>query len=358
MRDMRSIERRLRNVGRALVRFGDLKPPQRAVAAAARSAMLSGGKRVRPAVCMAAFRIAAGGGERPRWSVAIDAAAAMEMLHAASLVLDDLPCMDDASTRRGRPCTHVAFGEATAILCATTMVAAALEVVARSSYRRRRRVRPRKPRKPRKPRMPRKHRKPRKRRPKRYRTRRRTRRASASARGDAEADVRVAVLDALLEAAERMSNGQMMDLFFGATARAPITREAVEAVHAGKTGALLEAAAAAGALAAGAPDAAAPQGWARVYGRALGLAFQVADDVLDATQSDAATGKTSGRDIPCGKPSYVAAAGLGDSVAHVRRLVESAKRALPPGPRTGRLRRIADALCDSAQRAAASPRPV
>jgi geranylgeranyl pyrophosphate synthase len=284
-----SVERRLRCVCRTLVAAA--RPAagevQCAVARAMRYALLSGGKRIRPAICLATHDAAAACGMRRGWSAALDAAVACEMLHTASLVLDDLPCMDDATLRRAKPCTHVKFGEATAILAADTMVAAAMQVALGTLPGSRRR-----------------------------RRRRRRRRQKTPWDGGR----RATVLDVLLEACERMAHGQMLDLFFGASIKQKVNVKDVVAVHAGKTGALIAAAAVAGAVCAGggAVDA------ARRYGDSLGLAFQIMDDMLDATQTEGTTGKTTGRDIAAGKPSYVAAAGIVNSMAEVERLVHSA----------------------------------
>ncbi len=326
--DRARIERRLGHVCASLRVLCRDRPTSTAVASAIRYALLSGGKRIRPAVCLAAFRspptpAAPSTRRRPSWSVAVDAAAAVEMLHAASLILDDLPCMDDALLRRARPCTHLAFGEPTAIVAADLMVLSAFQVAIGELPRARKARREGR----------RKGRRRRRRRRKAKAKRRRERRA----RRAAERAPRHAVLAELLAACEGMSHGQMLDLMFpssdhlgplrtGGGEGVPAAREAVLSVHLGKTGALFEAAAVAGALAAGAASRGAAA-WAREYGRALGLAFQIADDVLDTTETCATTGKTGGHDVASGKPSFVAVAGVAGSREEVRRLTARAAAA-------------------------------
>jgi geranylgeranyl pyrophosphate synthase len=192
---------------------------------AMRYAVLGGGKRLRPAVVIAAAQAA--GGEPAR---ALPAAAAVELLHAYTLVHDDLPAMDDDVERRGKPTVHVAFGEATAILCGDALLTLAFGALA----------------------------------------------ALGPAAGDA-----VAVL-AARTGARGLIGGQVRDLALAdaTSGFAAPTLEELERVHAAKTGELFAAAAELGAIAAGAPAAA--RAALAAYGMELGIAFQHADDLADA----------------------------------------------------------------------------
>jgi geranylgeranyl pyrophosphate synthase len=238
---------------------------------AMRYSVFAGGKRLRPALVLAAAR-AVGGALDDR----IDAAmAAVEVLHTYTLVHDDLPAMDDDDLRRGRPTCHKAFDEATAILagdalqtlafeCAAHVGAEAVSVLARAA-------------------------------------------GSRGVVGGQQDD-----LDA---------EGQPIDA-------SPATRARLERIHRGKTAALIRASCELGALAAKAPTAA--RDALRAYGEAIGLAFQVADDVLDATASAAALGKTPGKDAAQGKLTYVAVHGLAAARHEAERLEREAIAALAP----------------------------
>ncbi len=218
-----------------------------------RYATLGGGKRLRGFLvteAAALFGASAAG--------ALRAAASVEMLHAYSLVHDDLPSMDDDDLRRGQPSNHVRFGEATAILAGDALQTLAFEVIA----------------------DPLTH---------------------------AEASVRIDLVRALAQAAGAagMVGGQMIDME-GEGSRLSLAE--VERLHALKTGRLIRYSAEAGAILGGAsPDARAQ---IAAYGRDLGTAFQVADDVLDATASAAELGKTAGKDREAGKSTFVALLGI------------------------------------------------
>lgn len=152
----------------------------------------------------------------------------------------------------------------------------------------------------------------------------------------------------MLEACERMAHGQILDLFYDhATTNGAL--DAIVAVHAGKTGALISAAAVAGAVCGRRNGNKNDVQRAQEYGDALGVAFQIMDDTLDATQTVSTTGKTSGRDKADGKPSYVAAAGLKQSVAEVERLATTATESTT----SQRLARIAATVSHAARTAAA-----
>lgn len=299
--DAKCAERRLLAICDAFVALGGWPPEVRQ---AVRYVVFSGGKRLRPSICMASFyRSSRLGGHSPGKGrrAALDAAAACELVHAASLILDDLPCMDDATTRRARECVHVRLGEDVALMAVQAMLIGAFQSIMGSLWMR----------------------------PRRGATRAHRRRAKKAARRRIrkEATVRAAMLEVVLGTCERMAHGQMEDLFFGSACASDLAvdrRDDVEAVHAGKTAALMEAAAACGALAAGGHGLRA----ARTFGLSLGMAFQIADDILDATMTDEQTGKTSGRDLPLGKPTYVGVAGVQGSLREVVRLLTEADAAL------------------------------
>jgi len=236
---------------------------------AMRYAVLAGGKRIRPllvlatAECLGAGRVDA-----------LPAACAVELIHAYSLIHDDLPAMDDDDLRRGRPTVHVAFDEATAILAGDALQALAFEVIASA---------------------------------------------------DLPAERRLAMTACLARAvgADGMVGGQALDM--AATGRA-LTLDELETLHRGKTGALLTAAVTLGALT---TDAPAPVRHALSrYGDAIGLAFQIVDDLLDVTETTAAQGKRAGADARLGKNTFPALLGIDASRARARSLYEEAVSAL------------------------------
>jgi geranylgeranyl pyrophosphate synthase len=236
---------------------------------AAAYALLSPGKRVRAALVLTAYVTA--GGSDP----AIDGvAAAVETVHAYSLVHDDLPCMDDDDLRRGRPTTHRAFDVPTATRAGFVLVPVAARILA----------------------------------------------AAAGDLGlDSETLGRLAW--ELFEAggAEGMVGGQWLDL--EAEGR-ELDLPGLTRVHHGKTGALIRAACALGAIAAGAPAEAVTA--LRRYGEEIGLAFQVADDVLDVTGTSASLGKTAGKDAAVAKSTFVRLLGVEGARAEARALARRA----------------------------------
>jgi farnesyl diphosphate synthase len=237
---------------------------------AMRYGVLDGGKRLRPLLVLAACR--AVGGER---SAAIRAAVAVELIHAYSLVHDDMPCMDNDVLRRGKPTVHVQYGEAQAMLAGDAMQALAFEVLTPDIG------------------MP---------------PAQQARLVSLLARSAGHAG---------------MAGGQAIDL-------ASIGRGLEEAelrdMHRRKTGALLQASVMMGA-ACGQPPAAV-QAALSDYGWAIGLAFQVVDDILDVTQSAAKLGKTAGKDQNDNKPTFVSVLGLSAARAHAQTLRRQAHEAL------------------------------
>jgi farnesyl diphosphate synthase len=265
------------------------EPPQR-LHEAMRYATLGGGKRVRPLLVYAAGELAGGS------AAALDAAAcAVECIHAYSLVHDDLPCMDDDVLRRGKPTVHVAYGEAVAMLVGDALQALAFESLA----------------------------------------------GAAAAGADPAAVVRMTAELGRAAGSRGMAGGQAIDL---AAVGVRLDRAALEDMHRRKTGALLSASVALGA-GCGAPlDADARAALSR-YAGAVGLAFQVVDDVLDVEADSATLGKTAGKDMENDKPTYVSVLGLAPSKALARSLLDESLAALAPfGARARRLCELAELI--------------
>ena len=240
---------------------------------AMRYSVINGGKRVRPLLVYAACETLGGAPEQ-----ASGAACAVELIHAYSLVHDDLPAMDDDDLRRGQPTTHIAFDEAAAILAGDGLQALAFGVLA------------------------------------------------DPARNPQDAATRLDMLASLARAAgpAGMVGGQAIDL--GAVGR-QLDQPALEVMHRHKTGALIEASVRLGALASGRSDAGALQALQR-YARAVGLAFQVQDDILDVESDTATLGKTQGKDQAHDKPTYPALLGLEAAKAYAVQLRDQALAAL------------------------------
>jgi geranylgeranyl pyrophosphate synthase len=240
---------------------------------AMRYAVLGGGKRVRPMMVYAA------GHAFGRDDAALDAAAcAVEIIHAYSLVHDDLPAMDDDDLRRGRPTCHIVFGEAMAILAGDALQALAFELLA--------------------------------------------------APADIEPSQHIEMLRTLGAACgpEGMAGGQAFDL---SAVGVRLTLEELERMHAYKTGALIRASVRLGALAAGCRDEAMLAALGH-YGHAVGLAFQVRDDILDVEGEAAVIGKTAGKDAAADKPTFPSIIGMDASRAHLAELTDSALDAIAP----------------------------
>ena len=254
---------------------------------AMRYAVLGGGKRVRPLLVHAAGEVV---GATPE---ACDAAAcAVEMIHAYSLVHDDMPCMDDDDLRRGRPTVHKAYDEATALLVGDALQSQAFIVLAQTP-------------------------------------------ALA-----AEARLKVVAELAVASGSIGMCGGQAIDLQNVGKA---MTREALEGMHRMKTGALLRASVRMGALC-GNIDQAGLVALDR-YAAAVGLAFQVVDDILDVTADTATLGKTAGKDAANDKPTYVSLLGLDAARELAAQLRTDAHEALEGfGTRAGRLAELADLI--------------
>lgn len=238
-----------------------------------RHAVLSGGKRLRPILCVAAYR-ACGGGDAP---AAYDLAASVELIHAYSLMHDDLPCMDDADLRRGQPTAHRLFGEADTMTAGAALIpAAALQA---------------------------------------------WRAARALGCDEAAAGEVVGIL-AAAAGGGGMVGGQLLDLLAeGRTLEAP----ELDDLHRRKTGALLTASLRMGAVAAGADPGAREA--LEAYGEAVGLAFQIADDILDATATAEELGKEPS-DLTLEKSTYVGLHGLEEARRRALGEVERARDAL------------------------------
>jgi farnesyl diphosphate synthase len=264
-------------LARAMAGLGDAPLAQAMRHAAA------GGKRIR------AFLVLEGAalhGIAPEQAEA--AAAAIEAMHAYSLVHDDLPCMDDDDLRRGLPTVHRRWDEATAVLAGDALQALAYELLTDPAL--------------------------------------------------GSQVVRVELLRRLARAAGAagMVGGQAMDIA-AETAAVPLTLAEIEALQAGKTGALIGWAAEAGALIAVADPAP-----LRAYAAAVGLAFQIADDILDATGDEAQMGKRVGKDSGAGKATFVSHLGLDGARAKAAELVETAGTALAPyGTKADNLKALA-----------------
>jgi geranylgeranyl pyrophosphate synthase len=256
---------------RAVASLARHVPPD--VHAAIAHGVLGGGKRLRPVLCVCAYEACGGAtGEAP-----YDLAAAIELVHAYSLMHDDLPCMDDADLRRGRPTTHRKHGEDVTMRAGAALIpAAALQAW-----------------------------------------------TASRALGHEHAQSR-RIATTLLEAAGAggMVGGQWADLLAEGGA---LTSAELDALHRRKTGALLAASLVMGGLAAGAAEPVVAA--LREYGEAVGLAFQIADDILDATQEAATLGKNPS-DAALGKSTYVALHGLEPAAARARAEVARAVKAL------------------------------
>jgi farnesyl diphosphate synthase len=255
---------------------------------AMRYTVLGGGKRVRPLLVHASGALFGADADALARS-----ASAVEMIHAYSLVHDDMPCMDDDALRRGKPTVHVAYDEATALLVGDALQAQAFEVLAGTTT--------------------------------------------------VPAARTVTMLRLLAEAAGSagMCGGQAIDLD---SVGLSLTLDQLERMHQLKTGAMLRVSVLLGALA-GRDLAPHELEALAAYSRAIGLAFQVVDDILDATEDSATLGKTAGKDAADNKPTYVSILGLEPSKALAGQLRQQAHDALAPfGEQALRLREIADLI--------------
>ena len=246
-------------------------PAAERVVAAMRHGALDGGKRLRPLLVLAACEAVGGNGQ-----AALRAACAVELIHAYSLVHDDMPCMDNDVLRRGKPTVHVKFGEAQALLAGDALQALAFELL-------------------------------------------------TPVDGTVDVQTQALLCRMLAQAAggQGMAGGQAIDL---ASVGLPLTNAQLHEMHRLKTGALLKASVMMGA-ACGRPSATVTQAL-HDYGAAVGLAFQVVDDILDVTADSATLGKTAGKDAAGGKPTFVSMMGLGASQDYAGQLLARALASL------------------------------
>ena len=265
---------------------------------AMRYSLFAGGKRLRPTLALAAAEAVAvknGSDVDAAFALALPAACALELIHTYSLVHDDLPAMDDDTLRRGRPTSHVVFGEGLAILAGDGLLTEAFALMAREPV------------------------------------------ASADAALSAR---KLRAIGVVAEAAGPcgMVGGQAIDLE-AAGAGTQFDGEGLRAMHARKTGALIRASAAAGAIMAGAAEAQITA--IERFGSELGLAFQIVDDILDVEGASQDLGKTAGKDAAAGKPTYPAVYGLAASRHMADECVARALAALASADLAGQLPAIA-----------------
>ena len=281
---------RQRSIDRALDRFlpkEDVAPST--IHRAMRYSLFAGGKRLRPILCLAAAEACGG-----KISDALPLASAMECIHTYSLVHDDLPSMDNDDFRRGRATCHKVFGEGIAILAGDGLLTIAFEIAARAKPTRR------------------------------YSTAQIIREIASAA------------------GSRKLIAGQVADL--EAEGR-PANRALVRYIHENKTAAMLTTSVRLGAMSANAETKKLRA--MTKFGRSLGLAFQVIDDILDVTQTSEKLGKSAGKDVAAQKATYPAVIGLDASRAEARRLTNAAQRALNSfGTEAKRLQEIANYLLD------------
>ena len=262
----------------------EIVPPR--LHAAMRYATLGGGKRVRPLLVFAAGEVA--GAHVDRLEIA---AAAVEMIHAYSLVHDDLPCMDDDVLRRGKPTVHVAFDEATALLVGDSLQSLAFQLLAQYPLAQ-----------------------------------------------DAHKQLEMVTLLAVAAGSRGMAGGQAIDL---ASVGKTLSLPELELMHIHKTGALIRVAVMLGALCGELSEI--KMAKLDHFAKCIGLAFQVVDDVLDAQASTATLGKTAGKDAEQNKPTYVSVLGVTEAKRLAESLRHDAQAALLEfGDKAQRLRALAD----------------
>jgi farnesyl diphosphate synthase len=281
--------RRLDEVEQALTTWIPADAPA-GLGVAMRYGVLDGGKRVRPLLVLAASEAVAG--DAP---AALRAAVAVELIHAYSLIHDDMPCMDNDVMRRGKPTVHVQYGQAQAMLAGDAMQALAFEILTPDH--------------------------------------------------GVEPAMQARLVSLLARAAGHagMAGGQAIDL---ESVGRPLNESALRDMHRRKTGALLQASVLMGA-ACGRPDKAAVHALSD-YGAAIGLAFQVVDDILDVTGDAATLGKTAGKDQHQNKPTYVSVLGLDRARTHADELRAQAHSALARAglPSATGLATLADRIVD------------
>lgn len=250
---------------------------------AMRYSALEGGKRVRALLCYAAAELC-----ETNTGIADAGACAVELIHAYSLVHDDMPCMDDDDLRRGKPSCHKQFDDATALLVGDTLQSLAFEVLSQPNL-------------------------------------------------CTNASDQLSMLNILAQAtgSTGMAGGQAIDL---ASVGKPLNQAELENMHQLKTGALIQAAALLGGISGDVERNSA----IRSYAKNIGLAFQVVDDILDVEADTSTLGKTAGKDADSNKPTYVSILGLVDAKQHAQQLYQNAINVLTPfGNDAIRLRELA-----------------
>lgn len=247
--------------------------------------LMAGGKRIRPTLAIETCRALGGCVED-----ALPFGCAVEMIHTYSLIHDDLPCMDNDDLRRGKPTSHKVFGEATAILAGDGLLTDAFSVVA--------------------------------------------------ANGRVSETVRLSAVRILAAAAGStgMVGGQVMDME-GETKQ--LALDTLHALHARKTGAMIRASVQLGALAAGCAEGSEAWQALTLYAERIGLAFQVVDDVLDATADPALLGKSVGKDQNAQKTTFLTYDSVDDAVAYARELTDEACEVVRPFDKDGVLAELA-----------------
>lgn len=269
----------------------DLAP--QALHSAMRYSVLGGGKRVRALLSYAAAEFC-----QTETTIADTAASAVELIHAYSLVHDDMPCMDDDDLRRGQPSCHKQYDDATALLVGDALQSLAFEVLSQPQLNQQTKI---------------------------------------------EANVQIQMLNLLAKAAGStgMAGGQAIDL---SSVGKPLTQAELETMHHLKTGALIQAAALLGAVGGKGPANDSNEAIAAVnkYASCIGLAFQVVDDILDVEADSSMLGKTAGKDANNNKPTYVTILGMPLAKRHAQQLYEEAIASLAPfGDTAQRLRELA-----------------
>jgi geranylgeranyl diphosphate synthase type II len=292
------LDRQRGRVDRELARLlaeGSTAPPP--LDEAMRYSIMAGGKRIRPILALAVAEAVAPGDPQAT-GLALPAACAIEFIHTYSLIHDDLPAMDNDTLRRGRPTSHVVFGEGLAILAGDGLLTEAFVLLAREPV--------------------------------------------SSDPAIVARKLRTMGVIAEAAGAAGMVGGQAIDL--RATGQCPtapafaLDAEALRGMHARKTGAMIRAAASAGAIMAGASDAQVEA--ASAYAAEIGLAFQIVDDILDV-EGDASLGKTAGKDAAAGKPTYPSLFGLDTSRRLAADACDRARAVLARAGLEGRLPEIA-----------------
>ncbi|KAG7582651.1 Polyprenyl synthetase [Arabidopsis suecica] len=263
-----------KSINKALEEAVPLREPVLKIRETMRYTLLSDGKRVRPMLCLAACELVGG-----QESIAMSAACGIEMLHASSLILDDLPCMDNDILRRGKPTNHIVFGEDIAILASHALIALAVQKAGTSTF------------------------------------------------ANVPRERILKTVEEMVKAMEGLVAGQEADL---AGERMSFDSDTglqhLEFIHTHKTAALLEAAVVTGAIMGGGSDEEIER--LRSYARCIGLMFQVVDDVLDVTKSSEELGKTAGKDLIAGKLTYPRLMGVEKSKEYAERLNREAREHL------------------------------